>query len=382
MKKILPIAFACLLLASCSFGQPDDQNNNNSTVIEDNESFIPSDFDNDYGFKDEITYSSIFENNYNATCRVKANYGGQDSSRTDQSSGFIYKHNGDDYYVLTSASRIAYKSIIKGQVDYNFNGVFEFKFNDGRKYRGEYKGCYRDFDIGVFKIHTTDYLPVAVLGSSDELKIGQPVGAIGTPDADQPLFNTYVEGVVSGLNRKAKAYYQDKIISIFSSFQFDAPINNGMQGGPVINGEGKVVGIITNKQVDDNIYESLSFGIAMDDVINIADQIIEKGEYEKILLGFSGGSIDFLNKVSWASDMGIYSGIYVVDIVKDGRADKAGLKGDSVITAVKTSDGKVININSMEEFQSQLVRLSFGDSITLCVRYKNSTVAEEIKINL
>ena len=388
MKKILIACLACLFLASCATNNNDSSNNNNNNVPSEdlftNDNFIPSDFNNIYGVNEGEQNLSNFELNYDATVRIRANYDDGQGNKFDQASGFVYSKKDNNYYVITSASHIASKKIIKGQVKLDYNGLYEFAFNDGRKYRGTIVGDYPGYDIAVFKITTPDYLPVAVIGSSDQLKIGQEVGAIGSPDVQQDLLNSYVRGVVSGLNRRSVSHYNGIQIGSFSTFQFDAPTNVGMQGGTVLNEKDEVIGIIANKQVNNNLYESLSFAIAIDDVKNMVDSIIETGTYDKLMLGITAFSLDFLNKdrVKWPYEEGVYNGVFITEVSSGSKAEQAGVKQSTVIVACTNKDGKKININSMEEFQSQLIRLSSGDSITLYLRHRANPILEEVTISL
>lgn len=364
-KRLLLLTVPLLLLTGCSFFGDDDTDNKENIKFEQVEEFIPSSFDNNYDKSQEVVYDNAFDQNFNATMRVRGAYKVNGKISYTLASGFVYSHDDSGYYAITSASQISYKSINNNNINLYYDGAFEFTTADNRKYKGDFKGDYPEYDVAVFEIKTNDFLPTAILGNSDELKVGQDVSIIGTPNVSVNLINTYAKGVVSGLNRRGYSSYTNHTLYSFPTFQFDAPTNTGMEGGVVLNDANKVVGITSTKQHGELGYESLSFGVAINDIKNIIDSIITKGSFDKFTLGFTGSAIDFVNKVPWASEIGIYSGIYIVGINENTYASEAGLQENTIIVGLSINDGSKININSMEEFQSQLIRLNKNDSITL-----------------
>ena len=384
MKKILLLLIPVLFLTGCTINDNKEPDKPSTEDFDTFEEFIPLDFDNDYGRHDIIAYDNNLDQNTNATVRVRAVYKLNGQVTYTLASGFVYSKNEEknDYYIVTSASQIAYKSVSSNSVDLFYEGVFEVTLNDARKYKSDYIASYAEYDIALFKIHTLDYMPTAIIGDSDALRVGNDVSVIGTPNVAMNLINSYAKGVVSGLNRRGSSIYgNNKTLYTFPTFQFDAPTNMGMEGGIVMNDKFEVVGITSTKQHEDLKFESLSFAVAINDAKPIIEQLINNGKVDKTVLGFSGASIDFMNKVNWASELGYYSGIYVVDVIEDSKAKNAGLEKETLIIGISVNDNQKININNMEEFQSHLIRLTKDDVLTLYT-VNSSNIKKVIKITI
>lgn len=364
MKKLL-LLLSLFFMTSCSFTMSNSSSPITSEDFLEYEDFIPSDFDNNYNASEEIVYASTFEQNYASTVRLIGCYNVNNKVSYTLSSGFVYSEDNDDYYIVSSASQIAYKTVNNNKVDLYYNGLFEVTFTNNRKYKATYVASYQEYDLALFKINTTDFLPVAKLGNSDQFKIGEEVSAIGTPYVDVNLLNSYIKGIVSGLNRKGSSYYDQYLLNSFPAFQFDAPTNKGMEGGVVLNSNDEVVGIISTKQNGNLGYESLSLAIAINDVTHVIDSLITSGEFSPVTLGIVASPLDFSNQISWANDLNIHRGIYIVSVSDNSLASKYSLKANTIILSTQINDSSVVNIDNLEEFQSQIIRLKTGDHFTI-----------------
>jgi len=198
------------------------------------------------------------------------------------------------------------------------------KLMDDREYKAEVIGADPRSDVAVIKIDARD-LRAAVLGTSESLRVGEWVLAIGSP-LSEDLAHTVTAGIVSAKGRN------NIVDSSYGQFiQTDAAINPGNSGGALVNIKGEVVGINTAIATDGgsgNI--GIGFAIPIDLAKKVMKDLIEKGRVVRAWLGVTIGPIDD----SFAKAMGIdtRNGALVSTIVKDNPADKAGLAvGDLII---------------------------------------------------
>lgn len=208
---------------------------------------------------------------------------------------------------------------------------------DGREFKGTIKGTDPRSDLAVVKIKAND-LPVAKLGDSDNLKIGQWVVAIGNPfgymlHSPEP---TVTVGVVSALHRSLSSSnmrerdYSDLI-------QTDAAINPGNSGGPLVNLGGEIIGINVAIFSTSGGYQGVGFAIPA----NIAQKILSRLiQGKKIAYGWLGVSVQNISeKLAIYFGLSGKEGALVIKVLKDGPAEKAGLKDGDVILSF---DGRKI----------------------------------------
>ena len=226
-------------------------------------------------------------------------------------SGFIISEDG---YILTN--------------DHVVDGADEIKvkLSDGREFSGEVRGLDPKLDLALIKIDAGEDLPVAKLGESDGIKVGEWVMAIGNPFG---LEQTVTVGIVSAKGRVIGAGPYDDFI------QTDASINPGNSGGPLFNMKGEVVGINTAIVAGG---QGIGFAIP----VNMAKQIIPQLRDEgHVTRGWLGVTVQALND-ELAQSFGLESpnGALVNEIVKGSPAEQAGLeRGDIIIEY----DGKAVN---------------------------------------
>jgi|TARA_B100001964_G_C14256786_1_gene612877 putative serine protease PepD len=174
-------------------------------------------------------------------------------------------------------------------------------------------------DTAVIKINSKDKLKPVKLGDSDLLKPGQLAIAIGNP---YRLDNTITIGVISALNRTLET---EASFIIQGVIQTDAAINPGNSGGPLLNSEGKVIGI--NTAIYSPIQGSIGIGFAIpiNNAKKVAEDLIEKGKVTRPWMGITGTTVTEQLAINWGT--GVDKGVLIVDIVEGGPADKAGLQG-------------------------------------------------------
>ena len=228
-------------------------------------------------------------------------------------SGFIIGPDGlilTNYHVVDNAEKITVRLL------------------DGREFAGKVVGKDQKTDIALVEINARD-LPVAPLGDSDQLEVGEWVMAVGNPFG---LDNTVTSGIVSAKDRQIGAGPYDHFI------QTDASINPGNSGGPLVNLQGEVIGIDTAifSQSGGNI--GIGFAIPINLVKDLLPQLKSGG---KITRGWLGVSIQGITP-DLAASLGLdqAKGALVSSVVQNSPADQAGIKAGDVIVGY---EGKEIN---------------------------------------
>jgi len=214
---------------------------------------------------------------------------------------------------------------------------------DGREFKGIVKGRDRRSDLAVIKIEAKD-LPAAVLGDSNKVKIGQWVVAIGNPfgfamENPEP---TVTVGVISALHRSlGRSLSQDRDYS--DLIQTDAAINPGNSGGPLVNLNGEIIGINVAIFSTSGGYQGIGFAIPVNEVSRIVNRLIEG---KKILYGWLGINVQELDE-NLAGYFGVPDkhGVLIARVLKDGPAEKAGLKDKDVI--ISFGGERVSNVNEL-----------------------------------
>ncbi len=232
-------------------------------------------------------------------------------------SGVVVRHTGETYYVLTNAH-------VAGQAS-----AIEVTLNDGRKFKGTLVGADTRMDLAVISFQSSAKdIPVAQLGDSNTIRVGDWVLAIGSPYG---LQSTVTAGIVSALHRRGGP---DGNISDF--IQTDAAINRGNSGGPLVDLNGDVIGINTwiTSQTGGSI--GLGFAIPIDNVKKAVSDFIAKG---KVIYGWLGVQISDLSDVL-AAELKVdpRNGAIVRNVFVGSPAGKAGLLPGDFVTSLNGKD--------------------------------------------
>jgi len=232
-------------------------------------------------------------------------------------SGFVIDKKG---YILTNYH------VIKGATS------IKVVFSNSKEYDAKIIGKDKETDIALLKISAPKDIPVAPLGNSDEIQVGDWAIAIGNPFG---LAGTFTTGIVSAKSRG------DKIGAPYQNFiQVDTAINPGNSGGPLVNIKGEVVGINTMIYSRSGGFMGIGFAVPINIAKNITQSLIKKGHYERGYLGIYPGAID--KKMRKALKLPDSKGIIVNSVVEKSPAQKAGLKeGDIILKINKTIIRKV-----------------------------------------
>lgn len=234
------------------------------------------------------------------------------------------------------------------------------KLNDGRTFDAKLIGKDSATDVALLKIDGDDDLPTLPFGSSDALRLGEWVLAIGSPF---DLQSTITAGIVSAKARNLGAIPNDFRIESF--IQTDAAVNPGNSGGALVNTRGELVGINTLIKSQTGSYIGYSFAIPEAIVRKVVVDLKEYGVVQRAMLGimFRPVDQDFLD--SEGKDLGIkeLGGIYVASVVEGGSASEAGIRKGDIILSI---DG--VKVNDSATVQELIARRRPNDKVKISVK--------------
>ncbi|MFH0763102.1 MAG: Do family serine endopeptidase [Candidatus Omnitrophota bacterium] len=245
--------------------------------------------------------------------------------------------------------------------------------SDGRQFKGEVKGQDARSDLAVIKINARN-LPVAALGDSDLLKIGEWVVAIGNPFgfALQNPEPTVTVGVVSALHRSlGRMVSRNKDYS--DLIQTDAAINPGNSGGPLVSLNGEVVGINVAIFSTSGGYQGVGFAIPVNNAKRIISQLIAG---KKILYGWLGVTVqDLTEDLAFYFGLSEKKGILVAGALDESPAQKAGIKEGDVITQFGNE-----NVESVKELLQAVSKADVGSRVKVSLIRDKKTVNLTVEI--
>lgn len=230
---------------------------------------------------------------------------------------------------------------------------------DGRAFDAKTIGTDPATDVALIKIEASG-LPTLPFGSSDDLRLGEWVLAIGYP---MELQSTITAGIVSAKARQLGAL--NNRYGIESFIQTDAAVNPGNSGGALVNTRGELVGINTIIKTSTGSYVGYSFAVPETIVRKVVVDLKESGVVQRAVLGISFRAIDqqFIDELGDDIDIKEIGGIYVASVAEGGAASEAGLRKGDVILSV---DG--VAVNDSATFLEQIGKRRPGDEITLELR--------------
>lgn len=270
----------------------------------------------------------------------------RDSRRMGQGSGWIYDAAG---HVVTNAHVVrGVRSIM-------------VQFQDGRAVKAAVVGLDPTTDIAVLKVDTTEGLFPATRASNISLHQGERVFAFGSPFGFKFSMS---EGIISGLGRDPERLVGDGGFTNF--IQTDAAVNPGNSGGPLVNVEGRVVGMnvaiatVLQTQQQEGQNSGISFAIPISTIESVVDQIINNGVVAKGYLGVSRPDSDAQNS-ALLTGLGFRGpGVFVTNVPKDGPAGKAGIQTGDIITKINGTP-----VTNVPAFRSLVANRSPGDQISV-----------------
>ena len=320
-------------------------------------------------YSKNLSLIEIFEKSEPGVVRVNVQRGETSENVGGVGSGFVFDKKG---HIITNAHVVedAKKTTVT--------------FLDGRSYYAEIIGVDEFTDIAAIKVNADlSLLQPLSLGDSAELKVGEPVTAIGNPFG---LSGSMSSGIVSQIGRLLPT---ESGYSIPDVIQTDAAINPGNSGGPLLNMMGGVVGINTAIQSRTGEFTGVGFAIPSQTVVKIVPILIEKGEYQHPWIGVSGRDIDLdMAKIMELEDT---LGFLIITVVENSPASKAGLIGSEKTIQVNGIDYPVggdiilsvdgIDVRKIDDILIHLQRAkTVGDEMILDVLRDNKMI--EVTITL
>ncbi|PYM45345.1 MAG: peptidase, partial [Candidatus Rokuibacteriota bacterium] len=234
------------------------------------------------------------------------------------------------------------------------------RLSDGRKFTAKLVGRDPKTDLAVLKVEAPSPLPAAELGDSDHLRVGQWAIAIGNPFG---LDRTVTVGIISATarNRVGVATYENFI-------QTDASINPGNSGGPLLNLDGRVIGINTAIVAAG---QGIGFSIPINQAKEVMRQLIASG---RVVRGWLGIAIQDVTD-ELAGTFGVKEGVLVAEVMKGGPAEAAGMRQGDVIVELGGAP-----IKEVPELQRRVAAVAPGQSVRLKVIRERKPVALSVTV--
>lgn len=303
---------------------------------------------------------------YNAVVYIQVETKGNvmNSSQVTAGSGFVYKKNDDDAYILTN------NHVISGA------DKITVTYIDGSETTASIVGSDEFTDVAVLKVDVKTILSVAELGDSDSSELGDTVFTVGAP-LGKDYMGTITKGILSGKSRMVEVSLNSGSYLI-ETLQTDATINSGNSGGPLCNILGQVIGINSSKLVGEGV-EGMGFSIPMNSVNAIIDKL-EKGEtIERPYLGVQLADISNTFSLQYYYNISISKDVTfgaVLSYVEKGKpAYEAGLEVGDVVVEI---DGE--KVEDASHFRYILYKHNVGDTIK--VKYYRGNDMKETNVKL
>lgn len=298
---------------------------------------------NDTGLADAV------EKVYDAVVVVK-NYSGNTLRSTG--TGFVYDSDNDYGYILTNHHVIDSGRTIK------------VEFTDGNEYDASVVGSDEYLDVAVLKIEKKYIISTAIIGSSEDMRVGDTTFAVGSP-VDSDLYSwTVTRGILSGKDRLVESS-ESNVSVVFKVLQTDTAINSGNSGGPLCNANGEVIGI-TNMKIVTSSVEGIGFAIPIEIATKYANDIRSGKESPKPYLG-----INMSDRSTFFGE----SGVYVTSVGENTPASKAGLKVGDMITKFGG-----VSVKSSGYLRYELYKYSPGDTVEITYKRNNKETTTKITL--
>lgn len=276
--------------------------------------------------------------------------GGQQPAQVGTGSGVIITQDG---YIVTNNHVVENASEL------------EVTLNNNKTYKAKLVGTDSKMDIALLKVDTSDKLPYATFGNSDDLKVGEWVLAVGNP---YNLTSTVTAGIVSA---KARNLSKDGLQSFI---QTDAAVNPGNSGGALVNTKGQLIGINTMISSTTGSYVGYSFAVPSNITRKIIEDLMEYGNVQRGVLGVTGNE---LNSAS-SKELGVSEtqGFYVNKVIADSGAKKAGIKEGDIIVKI---DDKTVN--NFAELNAAIITKRPNDVVKVAINRDGKMITVPVKLS-
>ncbi len=262
-------------------------------------------------------------------------------------SGFIWDESGHivtNFHVLLDANKV------------------EVTLANRSTHRATFVGAAPEKDLAVLRIDAPpDALTPILVGSSDDLQVGQKVFAIGNPFG---LDHTLTTGIISALGRTIKAFGERTIDGVV---QTDAAINPGNSGGPLLDSAGRLIGVNTQIASPSGASAGIGFAIPVDVVNEVVPQLIAHGRVIRPYLGIERGPDLWLQRLN-------LKGVLIARVIPGSGAEAAGLRGTSADASGDIVLGDIITavdgmpVNNYDELVRAMEKKKIGDTVSVTYR--------------
>ena len=292
----------------------------------------------------------------------------KNNQKYSSGSGFVYKRDGKNTYIITNNHVVA-----------NSNS-YKVTYTDGKEVKATLVGTDEYSDIAVLKVATREGYDKVELGNSNNLKPGDTTFVVGAPLNNEYSW-TVTRGIISGKERlvEISTTQQSSSDYVISVLQTDAAVNSGNSGGPLCNANGEVIGVVSAK-ISGTGVEGMGFAIPIETAKEKADQIINGKNTTYPYLGISMMNLSDLknypNYYNYLQNTKAESGVVVIDVENNSSAKKAGLEQGDIITKIDETQ-----INKMSDLQEYLYSKNPKDKVEITINRngKEKTVIVELK---
>ncbi len=282
--------------------------------------------------------------------------------------GFVYETDGDKAHILTNHHVIESGDDVYAQ------------FTDGHSEKVEIVGSDKYADIAILRISTTDSVKVASIGSSEDIRVGDTVFAVGAPLDASTYSGTVTRGIVSGKNRLVSVSLSNSKTTdwVMSVLQTDAAINSGNSGGPLSNGNGEVIGITSLKLVNSGV-EGMGFAIPIETAMEYAHKIVKGEKIERPYLGVSMANLSDAQYALYPklNSLPINQGVYISKVEEGSPAAQAGIEAGDIIIKMDSEE-----IPTLAHLRYLLYQHSIGDEIGVTIYRDGEEKEVSIKLSI
>ncbi len=281
-------------------------------------------------------------------------------------SGFIYKIEGNDAYIMTN------HHVVSGGTK------FTIITNTDEEIEGKVLGSDEYLDLAVIKVSKKDYMASVAVGDNTKVNLGDTVFTIGAP-VGYEYRGTVTNGIISGLNRLVEVSVKNSNSGdwVMEVIQTNTAVNPGNSGGPLFNSNGEVIGVISMKLVENSI-EGMGFAIPMDYAMSHIKTLEDGKTIERPLLGISMLNVTdswqlWQQRITLPED--VEEGVVVVEISEKSGASKSDLQKGDVIVGLNGSD-----VKNAAYLKYLLYKYNPGDKVKITYNRNGKVATTEITL--
>jgi S1-C subfamily serine protease len=332
----------------------------------------------------EFSPAEIYQRDAPGVVTVLSIFGGGSAAdlgaAAGQGSGFVISNDGE---IVTNAHVVTSGGANNGGGNPKPAGQVYVEFSDRNRVPAEIVGFDPDADVALIKVDPSDVnLQPIELSDRDEFAVGEPVAAIGSPFGEKQSLSV---GIISATDRSINSLTQ---FTVDNAIQTDASINPGNSGGPLLDADGKVIGINQQIESSSGTNSGVGFAIPVTAIRYSLDQLRESGQVDYAYLGVTTQAI--WPQLNDELDLGTDTGALISEVVPDGPADDAGIEGANGQQTfqgarIRTGGDVIIAVNGQRlKAESDLAELISrqrpGETVTLLVLRDGDEQEIEVKL--